>query len=141
MWLGLCPHSNRTLVLHTYQPLSQDSGLSPRLQTTNLYLLDLKGFSYNPVIKWFHTRHNGIENNVMYLAWPSYFIGKIMHLIKLWLYQNFDLKREKNHHLLFEKSLFAKPWNPFTQGCFMPSWPSEIEIGPVVLEKKIFNLK
>ena len=30
---------------------------------------------------------------------------------------------------------FEQNWIPFTQGCYVPSF---VEIGPVILEKKIF---
>ena len=33
---------------------------------------------------------------------------------------------------------FEQPWIPFTQGCFLPSL---LEIGPVILEKKILNFR
>ena len=42
------------------------------------------------------------------------------------------------HHLPFEMGRgpsFEETWTPFTQGCFVPSL---VEIGPVVLEKRIF---
>ena len=40
--------------------------------------------------------------------------------------------------LISEWSLFVKPWVSFTKGCFVTSL---VEIGPVVLEKKMFKFR
>ena len=51
----------------------------------------------------------------------------------------FRSRRHKNQLSLFLRikcSLFEKPGVPFTQSCFVPSL---VEIGLVVVEKKIFN--
>ena len=48
-------------------------------------------------------------------------------------------RRKKNTSLLLGEligSSFEQTWIPFTKGCFVPSL---VEIGSVVLEKKIFN--
>ena len=48
------------------------------------------------------------------------------------------IKREKKLSLIWELnvSFFFKSWIPFSQGCFAPSL---VEIGPMVMEKKIFK--
>ena len=50
--------------------------------------------------------------------------------------QNYDYIKWRGNFLKIEWSLFVKPGVPFTQGCFMPNL---VEIGPMVLEKKIFT--
>ena len=56
------------------------------------------------------------------------------------LYHNVYLERRKTiiSFLITEWSLFIKPRVPFTQECFVPSFD---EIGPVVLERKIFKFR
>ena len=55
------------------------------------------------------------------------------------LYHNFDKNKRRKKKLLtwweFIGSPFEETWIPFTQGYFVPSL---VEIGLVVLEKKIF---
>ena len=48
-----------------------------------------------------------------------------------------ERKKKIIYFLITEWSLFVKSWVPFTQGCFVPSL---VEIGRMVLEKKIFYL-
>ena len=71
-------------------------------------------------------------------------MGHIAHLRKQFKSINtYDyiitlIKRRKKKTLLtlweFTFSSFEETWIPFTQGCFVPSL---VEIGPVVLEKKM----
>ena len=57
----------------------------------------------------------------------------IISLIKRRKYPLFSLWKLKGYC-----SSFDQTWIPFTQGCFVPSL---IEIGPVILEKKIFKFR
>ena len=60
-----------------------------------------------------------------------------IHLLRaIALYHNVDLKRKKLSisFMIIERSLFVKPWVPFTKGCFVSCL---VETGPVVLEKKM----
>ena len=72
-------------------------------------------------------------------------MGHIAHLRKQFKSINtYDyiitlIKRRKKKLLIsweFIGSSFEQTWIPLTPGCFVPSW---VEIGPVVLEKKIFK--
>ena len=49
--------------------------------------------------------------------------------------QSYDHITSYHTFLISEWSLFVKPWVSFTKGCFVTSL---VEIGPVILEKKIF---
>ena len=72
-------------------------------------------------------------------------MGHIAHLRKQFKSINtYDyiitlIKRRKKTLLTsweFIGSSFDQTWITFTQECFVPSW---VEIGPVVMEKKIFK--
>ena len=56
------------------------------------------------------------------------------------LYHNVDLERKKNiiYYLGKIGSSFVQTGIPFTEGCFVPNL---IEIGPVVLDKKILKFR
>ena len=64
---------------------------------------------------------------------------KTVQIIKqIWLYHNVDSEnKEKNFMRIYWFFIWTN-WIPFTQGCFVPSL---VEIGPVVLEKKIFKFR
>ena len=56
---------------------------------------------------------------------------------QIWLYHNIDSEnKEKKRD--FIGSSFEQTWIPFTQGCFVQRL---VEIGPVVLEKKILKFR
>ena len=60
---------------------------------------------------------------------------KTVQIIKqIWLYHNADSENKEKNLWEFIGSSFEQTWNPFTQGCFVPSL---VEIDQVVLEKKM----
>ena len=62
--------------------------------------------------------------------------GKTVQIIKqIWLYHNYDSENKEKSLWEFIGFSFEQTWIPFTQGWFVPRL---VEIGPVVLEKKIF---
>ena len=70
-------------------------------------------------------------------------MGHIAHLRKqfnfikqILSYRNVDSENKEKTLWEFIGSSFEQTWIPFTQGCFVPRL---VEIGPVVLEKKIFK--
>ena len=62
------------------------------------------------------------------------------HLLKAMIISQHWFGEEKTiiSFLISEWSLFVKPWVSFTKGCFVTSL---VEIGPVVLEKKMFKFR
>ena len=67
-------------------------------------------------------------------------MGHIAHLRKQFksLYHNVDSENKEKTLWEFIGSSFEQTWIPFTQGCFVPRL---VEIGPVVLEKKILKFR
>ena len=64
---------------------------------------------------------------------------KTVQIIKqIWLYHNIDSENKEKTLWEFIGSSFEQTWIPFTQGCFVPRL---VEIGPVVLEKKILKFR
>ena len=65
-------------------------------------------------------------------------MGHIAHLRKQFksLYHNVDSENKEKTLWEFIGSSFEQTWISFTQGCFVQSL---VEIGPVVLEEKIFK--
>ena len=64
---------------------------------------------------------------------------KTVQIIKqIWLYHNPDSENKEKNLWEFIGSSFEQTWIPYTQGCFVPRL---VEIGPVVLEKKIFKFR
>ena len=66
-------------------------------------------------------------------------LGHIAHLRKQFkpLYHNVHSENREKTLWEFIGSSFEQTWIPFTQGCFVPRL---VEIGPVVLEKKILHI-
>ena len=91
----------------------------------------------NSQLRLHHLLHNIIDKQEAH--GPHRSPEKTVQIIKqIWLYHNVDSENKEKKLWEFIGSSFGQTWITFTQGCFVPRL---VEIGPVVLEKKIFKFQ